>query len=124
MTPALQPSSLHSPGKRASVLICICFSRIINALLFCFSPALRRGKKKSEYFPQMDGKIDSLMFIIRQYLESGEAFICSQALQKAVIPVSSSKTIVNKKKIPCSRAIFTRMVQFLFSRPMPHNLHH
>lgn len=77
----------------------------------------------------MDGKIDSLIFITTAedqtiFRESGGAFVSSQALQKAVIPVSGAKTIVNKKKIPCSRAIFTRVVQFLLSRPMPLNLHH
>lgn len=77
----------------------------------------------------MNRKINGLMFITTAedqtiFRESGEAFVSSQALQKAVIPVSSAKTIANKKKIPCSRAIFTRVVQFLFSRPMPLNLHH
>lgn len=77
----------------------------------------------------MGRKINSLMFIATAedqtiFRESGEAFVFSQALQKAVIPVSSAKTIVNKKQIPRSRAVFTRVVQFLFSRPVPLNLHH
>lgn len=60
----------------------------------------------------MDRKLNSLMFIATAedqtiFRESGEAFVSSQALQKAVIPVSSAETIGNKKKIPCSRAIFT-----------------
>lgn len=60
------------------------------------------------------------------FTESGEASISSQSLQQAAIPstVISGKTIANKKKIPRSRVVFTRVGQFLFSRLIPLNLHH
>lgn len=64
---------------------------------------------------------------IRQYLESLVKHLSLLKLsrrQSSRSSVLSAKTIANKKKISCSRAIFTRMVQFLFSRPMPLNLHH